>query len=142
MFLSFYRKLSDASDKKIKIFEGSENFYRDFIFIEGMLKIIDFFIENKISGIFNAGTGEVNTFFRMAEIIKTYFYDKIEIETIPFPEDLQNKYQKFTKADLSKLTSIGFQPSFLAFKEAIYKYFDNPYYSKRVFVKKRLGLIW
>lgn len=114
-----------VSNNRIKIFEGSEDFFRDFIFIEDLLKILDFFIENKVSGIYNAGTGEVNSFMTMAEIIKSYFKGNIEIETIPFPEDLKNKYQKFTKADLSNLRSTGFTETFMSFEKSIFKYLNQ-----------------
>ncbi|MCL2295398.1 MAG: ADP-glyceromanno-heptose 6-epimerase [Spirochaetes bacterium] len=92
----------------IKVFEGSKNFLRDFVFVDDIVKINLHFLDNNISGIFNCGTGQCKSFYDAAIAIKEQFADKeIRIEEIPFPEKLKGKYQAYTKADLEDLRKIG-----------------------------------
>jgi len=120
--LHFFNQLKYKG--KIKIFEGSENFKRDFIYIEDILNIIDYFYENKFSGIYNAGTGEVNSFQKMAIITKNLYPD-VNIEIIPFPDKLRKYYQEYTQADTSQLFSTGFSEPFTTFEKGL----ENYYYS-------------
>ncbi len=107
---------------RIKIFEGSENFKRDFIYIDDILNIIDYFYKNKISGIYNAGTGKVNSFQKMAMVTRKLYPD-VNIEVIPFPENLKKHYQKFTQADTSQLFSTGFSEPFTTLEEGLENYY-------------------
>lgn len=84
----------------IKLFENSNNYYRDFVYIEDVCRIHLEFIKNvKTSGIYNIGTGSVYSFQEIADLICS------NQEYIKMPEHLQRSYQNFTKADLNKLES-------------------------------------
>lgn len=108
--------------ENMKIFEGSENFLRDFIYIDDVVSINNFFFENeKISGIFNCGTGVGESFLEIAKALKE-IYTKSNIEYIPFPEALKGKYQKFTQADLTNLRNVGYSKSFLNVNSGVKKY--------------------
>lgn len=108
--------------ENMKIFEGSENFLRDFIYIDDVVSVNNFFFENeKISGIFNCGTGVGESFLEIAKALKE-IYTKSNIEYIPFPEALKGKYQKFTQADLTNLRNVGYSKSFLNVNSGVKKY--------------------
>jgi ADP-L-glycero-D-manno-heptose 6-epimerase len=83
---------------KIKLFENSENYLRDFIPVEQVCKThIDFF-DVKESGVWNVGTGTPKSFLDVALSIAP-----VEaIEYIPMPEKLRDSYQSYTCADMSK----------------------------------------
>ncbi|WP_439182877.1 ADP-glyceromanno-heptose 6-epimerase [Carboxylicivirga taeanensis] len=106
---------------KIKVFEGSEHFLRDFIFIEDVVKVVLFFLESKKSGIYNCGTGEERSFMDMASIFAN-IYGQCEINQIPFPDHLKGKYQAFTKADTNKLRAAGYKNKFLSLEKGMEKY--------------------
>jgi ADP-L-glycero-D-manno-heptose 6-epimerase len=109
---------------KIKLFEGSKDFIRDFIFIDDVIKVLNHFINHDISGIYNCGTGQSRSFYDIARIMK----DKsngAEIEFVPFPEHLVGKYQKYTEADLSKLRETGFTNEFNSLEDSVSKYYDK-----------------
>lgn len=108
---------------QIKVFEGSENFLRDFIYVEDVIKVVNFFIESGKSGIFNCGTGNERSFMDMANTFAEQ-YGNCNIETIPFPDHLKGKYQTFTKADLSALRSIGYKGDFYSLEEGMSRYLD------------------
>lgn len=85
----------------IKIFEGSENYLRDFIHVNDVLNIQFKFLNIKESGIWNIGTGIPKSFKTVAEEIKDIHGGKIQ--EIPMPENLKMSYQRYTCADLTKL---------------------------------------
>ncbi|MFT3741001.1 MAG: ADP-glyceromanno-heptose 6-epimerase [Breznakibacter sp.] len=109
---------------RIKVFEGSEKFLRDFIFIEDVMKVILYIFESGENGIFNCGTGTARSFMDMANIFVS-LHGNCAIETIPFPEHLKGKYQTFTQADTKSLQEIGFSFPFLPLEVGIEKYFKN-----------------
>lgn len=83
---------------KIKLFENSENYLRDFVPVEKVCKThIDFF-DVKESGVWNVGTGTPKSFLDVALSIAP----KEAIEYIPMPEKLRDSYQSYTCADMSK----------------------------------------
>ena len=81
-------------DGKIKLFEGSDKFLRDFVFVDDVVDIV--LNNDKPSGIYDLGTSNPTSFQEVGELIAKK-YDGT-IECIPFPEYLKNKYQKYTCA--------------------------------------------
>ena len=78
-----------VSNGVIEIFEGSERMFRDFVWVDDVLDIVD---NNGVeSGIYDLVSGRVYSFREVAEIIAEKF--GAEIKEIPFPEHLKDKYQ-------------------------------------------------
>ena len=79
---------------KLKLFEGSDKFLRDFICVDDIVNIV---LDNdKPSGIYDLGTSNPVSFQKVADcVIKKY---NGEIEEVPFPEHLKGKYQDYTCA--------------------------------------------
>jgi len=86
----------------IKLFEKSDQYFRDFVPVETVVDIHRQFFNIEESGIWNIGTGQVKSFESVAEEIAIKYNAKIEI--IPMPDNIKNQYQYFTKADLTKLS--------------------------------------
>ncbi len=108
--------------ENMKIFEGSENFLRDFIYVDDAVSVNMYFYDNShISGIFNCGTGKAESFIEIAKALNEVYSDA-KIEYIPFPETLKGKYQKFTQADLTNLRKAGYDKEFLSVNEGTKKY--------------------
>ena len=85
----------------IKVFEGSENFYRDFVPVHYLSDVTEKFLDYNGSGIFNLGTGQCKSFMDVAQEVGKHYNCKIE--TIPMPEQLKASYQRFTRANTTKL---------------------------------------
>lgn len=91
----------------IKVFEGSENIYRDFVHVDTVIsahiqvlkKINEF-----SSGVYNIGSGNARSFLDVAKDIALLYSAKIE--EIPFPEHLKEHYQYYTQANINKLNSL------------------------------------
>ena len=92
--------------EKPKLFAGSDNFKRDFIYVGDVVEVNLWFWKNKVSGIFNCGTGRAESFQSVADAVLDYHH-KGEIDYIPFPEHLKGRYQSFTQADLTKFRKTG-----------------------------------
>ena len=110
-----------------KLFEGSGGFdngeqRRDFIFVGDVVKVNLWMMAHPdVSGIFNIGTGNSQSFNEVANSVINY-HGKGEINYIPFPDELKGNYQSFTEADLTKLRTTGFDGSFKTVQEGIKEY--------------------
>lgn len=96
---------------------------RDFIFVEDVTDICYWLMHHrKNSGIYNVGSGKARTFL---DLVKAVFNNMDKPEDITFidtPEDIRDKYQYFTEADMSKLKSIGYTKPFHTLKEGVGEY--------------------
>jgi len=119
--LHLFHQLQETG--KMKLFEGSGNFRRDFIHVADTVKINLQFYESKSSGIFNAGTGKARSFEDIATTLQL-LHGSGELETIPFPEDLLGKYQEFTEAGLNNLRHAGYTGEFISLEEGVGQYYQ------------------
>lgn len=106
-----------------KLFEGSETFQRDFIYVGDVAAVNLWFWRNNVSGIFNCGTGQAESFKAVADAVIAYHHDKdLSVEHIEFPESLKGRYQAFTQADLTKLRKAGYTAPFKTVAEGVALY--------------------
>lgn len=96
-----------SKNGKIKLFDGSSSFHRDFIYVDDVCRLIIFLINMKVGmkEIFNVGTGNARSFEDVANIIIGNSMGKIEY--IKFPQELEGHYQVYTRADLTIQESCG-----------------------------------
>ena len=118
---------------QIKLFKSEHPSYadgmqvRDFIYVKDAVKIIIFFLNNNnFSGLYNAGTGNAETFKALAEalLINTKGQPD-DIKYIEMPNDLKGKYQYYTQATMNKINSIGFNDNFMNLKEGVTDYLES-----------------
>jgi ADP-L-glycero-D-manno-heptose 6-epimerase len=106
----------------LELFEGSDEIRRDFIHVDDVVAANLFVLDNpELSGIYNVGTGNAESFRTVAETAAAT-WGGVPIETIPFPEELAAKYQRFTCADISGLRAVGFDRGFLEVREGVRRY--------------------
>ena len=74
------------------------------------------------NGIYNVGTGKARTFKDLVTAIFKSLNLKPEIEFIDTPEDIREKYQYFTEADMNKLRSAGYDRKFFTLEEGVDSY--------------------
>ena len=91
-------------DGKIKVFENSENYKRDFVCVDDIVQVHKQMLWKKDRGVFNVGSGTATSFQKVADLCSKKL--GVPIEYIPMPDNLKNQYQEFTKADISKLNKI------------------------------------
>lgn len=99
---------------KLKLFKSHRPDYadggqkRDFIYVKDVLQMVwDVFDKKPASGLYNVGTGTARTFESLGKATFQALESKPNIEYIDMPEDLREKYQYFTEADMSKWKNAG-----------------------------------
>ena len=108
-------------DNFVKV--GNLNTSRDFVYVKDVVDVnLHFAGKHNVKGIFNLGTGIPRSFNDVANTLITLM-NKGSINYIPFPFDLKNKYQNYTKADTIKLASTGVSTNFTSLEEGISEYF-------------------
>ena len=120
------------STGKMNLFRSHHSKYkdgeqlRDFIYVKDVVKICIFLYKNQHhSGLFNVGTGKAETFKALVENTFEALNMECQINYIDTPEDIRDKYQYFTKADMSKLESVGYNEPFFSLKEGVQDYIQH-----------------
>jgi ADP-L-glycero-D-manno-heptose 6-epimerase len=112
---------------RVKLFEGSHGFgdgeqQRDFVHVDDVVAVNLFFLDHHgQSGIFNCGTGLAAPFNAVAQAVIDHA-GRGEIEYIPFPDELRDRYQAWTQADLTRLRAAGYDSSFAPVAEGVPRY--------------------
>lgn len=107
---------------------------RDFVFVDDCADVIAWMLENKfISGLFNMGTGNARSFGDLAAAVYAASETEFKVEFIPTPEDIRDKYQYFTQANMTRLRDAGYDGQFTSLEEGVARYVrdylatDDPY---------------
>ncbi len=100
---------------------------RDFIYVMDLLKVCHYLMENEEieSGIYNLGTGQARTFNDLALAIFSAMEMDPQIDYIPTPQELRDKYQYFTEARMDKLISTGYAHIFTSIEDGVKDYIKN-----------------
>ena len=112
---------------RVRLFEGCDGYgngeqRRDFVYVGDVAAVNLWFLDHPDkSGIFNLGTGRSQSFNEIARAV-IQFHGRGEIEYIPFPEQLQGRYQSFTEADISALRAAGYDTPFKSVQEGVKEY--------------------
>ncbi|BDU78853.1 ADP-glyceromanno-heptose 6-epimerase [Mesoterricola sediminis] len=107
-----------------RLFDGTDGFgpggqVRDFVHVGDVIDIgLAFATGPLVKGIFNAGTGKARSFNAIAETLIRHL-GQGRIEYIPFPRELEGKYQSFTQADLTTLRQAGYTRPMTELEEGI-----------------------
>lgn len=104
----------------IKLFKSCHPDYedggqlRDFVYVKDVCEVMWNFLDGKCTsnGIFNLGTGRAQSFRELAEATFHALDLEPKIEYIDMPEHLREKYQYYTKAEISKLREAGYTKEF------------------------------
>jgi len=124
---------------RVDLFEGSGGYAdgeqrRDFVYVRDLARLNLFFAQvgpyastgqpGKIyQGIANAGSGQSRSFNEVARaLIK--IHGKAVLQYVPFPPDLNRRYQHFTEADLTDLRNMGCDLEFTPLEVALQETFS------------------
>lgn len=117
------------STGKVKLFRSHKPDFkdgqqlRDFIYVEDVARVCYWLMENPIaSGLYNLGTGKARTFEDLVKATFTAMSREPVIEYIDMPEDIRDKYQYFTEADMTKLRVAGYEEKFYSLEDGVADY--------------------
>ncbi|HTN18623.1 MAG TPA: NAD-dependent epimerase/dehydratase family protein, partial [Chitinophagaceae bacterium] len=99
---------------------------RDFIYVEDILNLITWLMDNRPeNGLYNAGTGKARTFLDLVKAIYTTLGIAENIQFRDTPEDIRDKYQYFTEADMGKIKKAGYPHSFYSLEDGVADYVQH-----------------
>ncbi|XXJ21162.1 ADP-glyceromanno-heptose 6-epimerase [Desulfovibrio caledoniensis] len=117
---------------KLKLFKSYREEYphggqkRDFVYIKDCVDIMAWFLENRDKGgIFNIGTGTARTWNDLANAVFSAMNREPDIEYIPMPEAIRDKYQYFTQANMDKLKAAGCTVKMTSLEDGARDYVQN-----------------
>jgi len=118
--------------QKMKLFQSHNPDYkdgeqiRDFVYVKDVVNVCQWLMENKPkSALYNLGTGTARTFLDLAKNTFKAMGKPADISFVPTPEDIRDKYQYFTEADMTKLRSVGYTQPFMTLEEGVADYVTN-----------------
>jgi len=121
VILKWYNELKTHG--KIRLFENSHQYRRDFIYVEDVCKVAYNAIANPSCGVYDLGTGISESFERVADAVIREFGSG-EKEYIPMPDDLVKQYQTNTKANTSAVITAGWSDGrLIRIQDGVHKYF-------------------
>lgn len=99
---------------------------RDFIYVKDIASVCLFLMKEKpTSSIYNLGSGKARTFLDLAVATFTALNKSPNISFIDTPEDIRDKYQYFTEANMSKLIAAGYSSPFTSLESGVKDYVQN-----------------
>lgn len=116
---------------KLKLFKSHNpdyrdgEFGRDFVYVKDAVDMTLHFLDRPDGGLFNVGAGQMHTWNELAEAIFAALDKQPDIEYIDMPENLRDRYQYHTQADISRLREAGFEKPVTALNEAVADYVQN-----------------
>ena len=94
--------------------------------MKDVIKVCYWLMQNQpASGIYNLGTGTARTFNDLVKATFAGMDQPVNIDYIDMPEDIRDKYQYFTEANMEKLRQAGYSEPFYSLEEGINDYVRN-----------------
>lgn len=127
-----YHSFNQIKDKgEVRLFKSHKAGYqdgeqlRDFIYVKDVVKVMIWLKDNQAqvpSGLYNLGTGKARFFKDLVQATFAAMSVKPNIEYIDMPEDIRDKYQYFTEADMRKLQRAGYSAGFYSLEDGVRDY--------------------
>ena len=96
---------------------------RDFVYVKDCAALVVWFLENPaVNGIFNVGAGKARTWNDLARAVFAALDRPPGIEYVGMPEEIKNKYQYFTEADMGWMKRVRCPFKFRSLEEGIEDY--------------------
>ena len=96
---------------------------RDFVYVKDVVEVMLFFFEfDAESGLYNLGTGKARSFLDLTKATFKAMGIKENISFIDTPEDIRDKYQYFTEANMQKLLDQGYAVPFYDLEAGVEDY--------------------
>ena len=106
---------------------------RDFVYVKDVVKVIGWIAQTMQNGnwlpdkngLYNLGTGEARSFYDLASSTFGGLNLAPNITFINMPDDIRDKYQYYTQANIQKLRNAGYRDDFYTLEEGVKDYVQN-----------------
>ncbi len=120
---------------KVQLFKSHREDYgdgeqlRDFIYVKDAVEMTWACYEQKLAGgLYNIGTGKARSWVDLVTAVFSALNKPPEIEFIPMPKHLREKYQYYTQAEMAKFQATGTKAATFSLEEGVadtIKYLSN-----------------
>ena len=107
---------------------------RDFVYVRDVADVVAWLLASpEVNGVFNLGSGKARTFEDLARAVFAAAGKPPQIDYIPMPATLRDRYQYFTEARMQRLAEAGYSGGFTTLEAGIEDYVrgflatDDPY---------------
>lgn len=99
---------------------------RDFVYVDDCVSVMLWLYDNpKISGLFNVGSGKGRSFNDLAEAAFYAIGKPAKINYIEMPDNLKEKYQYFTEANIDTLRAAGYKTPMTTLEDGVCRYIQK-----------------
>lgn len=136
-----YHSFYQVRDKgRVRLFRSHNPAYadggqmRDFVYVKDVVSMCTWLMSfQPESGLYNIGSGQARTFIDLVSAIFDTLNIDPQIDFIDTPEDIRDKYQYFTEANMAKIRQAGYDLPFYSLEAGVRDYIteylqDNRYY--------------
>jgi ADP-L-glycero-D-manno-heptose 6-epimerase len=123
----------------VKLFKSHRTDYkdgeqlRDFVYVKDVVAVIEWMRGLMVNGewsvvnngLYNLGTGKARTFIDLVNATFAGLDRQPDIHYIDMPEDIRDKYQYFTEANMQKLRKAGYTAPFTSLEAGVDDYVRN-----------------
>jgi ADP-L-glycero-D-manno-heptose 6-epimerase len=96
---------------------------RDFVYVRDVAEVVAWLVANpQVNGVYNLGSGQARTFEDLARAVFAAAGREPQIDYIPMPPAIRDKYQYFTQARMDRLREAGYAAPFTGLDEGIGDY--------------------
>lgn len=106
---------------------------RDFVYVKDVVMVVEWMRKAMVNGqwsmeqngLYNLGTGKARSFTDLVHATFAGLDLEPKIQFIDMPEDIRDKYQYFTEANMQKLRMAGYSQPFYSLEEGVDDYVRN-----------------
>lgn len=96
---------------------------RDFVYVQDVADVVGWLLASpQVNGVFNLGSGKARTFEDLARAVFKAAGKPPQIDYIPMPTVLRDRYQYFTEARMQRLAEAGYEGDFTPLEAGIADY--------------------
>ena len=116
---------------QIRLFNSHRDDYghgeqkRDFLYVKDAVDMTLHVAASGSNGLFNVGSGRANTWNDLAKAVFAALGKPEKIEYFDMPEEIREKYQYFTQADIMRLRAAGYTRDVIPLTDAVGDYVRN-----------------
>ncbi len=107
---------------------------RDFVYVKDCVDVMLWLIERRpASGLYNLGTGRAQTWLELMGALYAAVGHELEVAWKDTPEEIRDRYQYFTQAEMGRLRAAGYDRPFRTVEQGVADYVqhhlatDDPY---------------
>jgi ADP-L-glycero-D-manno-heptose 6-epimerase len=96
---------------------------RDFVYVKDCVDVVLWLLEHReVNGLFNVGTGRAQTWLELMGALYAATGHELAVEWGDIPDEIRDRYQYFTQAEMGRLRAAGYDRPFRSVEEGVADY--------------------